>query len=180
MKNKLSSKQQQERDGWASYIERNGEYENVADPSSISMIHSSKHPIVRDKYGNIHLYPLGQFNPVYARPSIHFTTEAPVQSHMLGKWDASENKIVSPLSSMINDNGLPANLYPLDTWWMRNPGQSLKISNASVIRPFKDYKAYSDELVSRGLIEPGKMAPVMMIDPKQKIFYIWLNLNIVL
>ena len=168
MNDRASSAKQKEMDELAEHQKQFGGYGDMADPSTIPMIHTSKYPIVRDKDGNINLYPLGQFNPKYARASVHFTEEAPVQSHLSGTWDSSETKVVSPLSSMISDNGLPANLYPLDSWWMRNPGQSVKLSNASVIRPFKDYKAYTEELVSRGLIEPGKMAPVIMTDPKTK------------
>jgi hypothetical protein len=144
---------------------------NVADQSSVPVIHSTKYPIMRDKKGNVILYPHAYHNSGmsdYSRASTHFTLEDTVKSHLFGSWDNTQNKIVSPLSSMIKDNGVPYNLNSVDTWWMKNPGQSMKISNSSVITPYTNSSAYTDELIKRGLLKPGKMPPVMAIDPTTK------------
>jgi len=144
----------------------------IADPSTVPVIHSTKFPIIRDKSGNVVLNTYGDHNmgtdQAYPRASLHFTLEAPVQSHLFGQWAPTQNKIVSPLNSMIADNGLPYNLNSTDTWWMRNPGQALKISNSSVIKPFTDMIAYRKELISRGLIDPSKLTPLVAVDPATK------------
>jgi hypothetical protein len=143
-----------------------------ADPKSLPMIHSTKFPITRDKDGNIILNPYSDHNIgtdiALPRASLHFTLEDSVKSHLYGSWGPLEKKIVSPLSSMIKDNGMPYNLNSTDTWWMRNPGQSLKISDASVIHPFSNQKMYTEELIKRGLIKNGEMVPLVISDPATK------------
>lgn len=141
----------------------------IADPSQVPMIHSTQYDIVRDKNGDILLYPNAHYGANdYARATTHFTAEAPVQSHLYGNWASTNKKIFSPLSSMINDNGLPSNLRSIDSWWTTNPGQPLRLSNASVTIPFTDSKSYMEELVKRGLATSGKMPPIMAVDPNTK------------
>jgi hypothetical protein len=140
----------------------------VANPEMVSVIHSSKHPLTRDGSGNIIMRPTGQYDQTIPRASIHFTLEDVVKSHMFGAWRPNEQKIVASLSSMINKNGLPYNLNPTDTWWMRSPGQDLAIPNAAIISPYTNSAQYSAELVRRGLLEPGKMPPIMAVDTAKK------------
>jgi TP901 family phage tail tape measure protein len=142
------------------------------EPQNVPVIHSTKYPVVRDKNGNVVLHTYGDQNigtdVAYPRASLHFTLEDTVKSHMQGQWDSAQNKIVSRLSTMIDDSGLPYQLNSTDTWWMRNPGQPLKISDASVIKPFTNYSSYADELISRGLMKAGDDTPIMAIDTKTK------------
>jgi hypothetical protein len=146
--------------------------EGPIDISNVPTIHSTSYPIVRDKAGNITLRPLGDYNrgsdKSYPRASLHFTLEDTVKSHLFGQWGTAQKKIVSPLSSMIKDNGLPYQLNSTDTWWMRNPGQPLTISNASVISPYTDSALYAKELIKRGLIKAGQPVPLVASDPGKK------------
>jgi TP901 family phage tail tape measure protein len=136
----------------------------IADARKVSVIHSTKYPIQRDSAGNIVLRPLANYDKNIPRASLHFTLEDTVKSHMFGQWDDTQKKIVAPLSSMMDSNGLPYNLNVTDTWWMRGPGQDLKIPGASVISPYTDSSVYVKELIKRGLLQPGKMPPVMAVD----------------
>jgi TP901 family phage tail tape measure protein len=155
-----------------------------ADSSQVPTIHSTKFPAIRDADGNIVLYPYGHYNVgktqkldsegniiqpgAYPRASLHFTLEDTVKSHMMGKWDEEQAKIVSPLSSMIGSNGKPYNLNSTDTWWMRSPGEGLTIPNPAIIRPYKDATKYKEELVKRGLITADQDAPLLVVDHKTK------------
>lgn len=164
--NKLSDKYKEVSDNFMA------DYGEEADISSVPVIHSTKYPVVRNPDGSISLQTAAQHRILgkspYPRPSIHFTLEAPVQSHVYGSWADANNKIVTNLSSMIDNNGLPYNLNPTDTWWMKKPGELLKISNASVIRPFDNMKKYAEELIKRNLLKPGEKPPVMAVDPISK------------
>jgi hypothetical protein len=138
-------------------------------PNDVVAIHSTKHQIVKDKDGNILLYPGGNM-PGYeaSRASQHFTLEAPVKSHLFGQWSELEQKIVSPFNSMINDNGVPNAINATDTWWLRNPGEALKISNYSIVTPFNDATSYRNELLRRKLIGPNDPVPPLINDINSK------------
>jgi TP901 family phage tail tape measure protein len=144
---------------------------DIADPSKISAIHSTSHEIVRDKKGNIILRPAGEYLSNTSRGSVHFSLEDTVKSHLYGQWANTNKKIVSPLSDMMKNNGMPYNINSTDTWWMRNPGESLKISNAAVVSPYTDLGKYTEELVQRGLFTPkpnNMMPPEMVVDKINK------------
>jgi TP901 family phage tail tape measure protein len=143
------------------------------DFQDIAAIHNSKYPIVRDAKGNITIHPAGYHemgsmtrNYPYSRSSVHFTLEAPVKSHNQGKFSSKDNTIVTKLSSIIDDSGLPMILNATDTWWMKNVGEGIKLSKASVVRPITSKTQYLLELEKRGLISPGKKVPVITVDPK--------------
>jgi TP901 family phage tail tape measure protein len=139
----------------------------VADPRRVPAIHSTKYPIIRDKDGKIVLKPSGAYDQTNARSSLHWTLGGTVQSHMFGKWDGVNRKIVTPLSSLMQSGRLD-NLNPIDTWLLRNPGEALKLDDASVISPFTDVSAYQKELLNRGLIKNDKLLPLIAIDNAAK------------
>jgi hypothetical protein len=147
--------------------------EDFTSPSNVAVIHSTKYPVNRNTDGSIDLFANAdkteKYLPDYSRNSIHFTLEDIVKSHMQGTWPLANNKIVTPLSSMLANNGAPQNLLPIDTWWMRSPGEPLRISDSSVIRPFPNMQQYKDELIKRGLYDegiPGSSLPIIAVDPK--------------
>jgi TP901 family phage tail tape measure protein len=140
---------------------------SVANPRKVPAIHSTKYPIVRDKDGKIVLRPSGAYDATNARSSVHWTLGGTVQSHMFGKWDGVNKKIVTPLSSLMRSGTLD-NLNPIDTWVLKNPGKALKLDDASVISPFTDVSAYQKELLNRGLMRDGKLAPLMAVDNSTK------------
>jgi TP901 family phage tail tape measure protein len=144
---------------------------DIEDFEDITAIHSTKFPVIRDANGNVTIQPYGYqnlgTNKSVPRASVHFTLEAPVkQVGVEGNWAASNNVIVSKLSSIIDKNGLPYRLGGTDTFFMRSPGQGLTLSDASVIRPITSKKQYSLELKNRGLITAGERMPIITMDPK--------------
>jgi len=139
----------------------------VADPRRVPAIHSTKYPIVRDKDGKIVLKPLGAHDKNQARSSIHWTLGGTVQDHLFGTWSPNNKKIVTPLSSLMK-SGTMDNLNPIDTWLLKNPGESLKLDNASVISPFTDPLAYQKELLNRRIIKNNKLVPLIAADNDTK------------
>ena len=137
----------------------------VANPRTVPAIHSSKYPVVRDENGNIILKPGGAYDG--ARSSLHWTLGGTVQSHMFGQWAAANQKIVTPLSNLMKSGTLD-NLNPIDTWLLKNPGESLKLDDASVITPFTDQLAYQKELLNRGIIRNDKLVPIIATDNATK------------
>jgi hypothetical protein len=142
--------------------------EGPVDPASVPVIHSTGYSVTRDKNGDVILNPYGDFNigtdKAVPRGSLHTTLYAPVESHLMGQWDASQTRIVSSLENMTQANGLPYNVNATDTWWQVNPGQGLTVPNPSIIRSFKDSKAYREELIRRGLLQPTEMTPPLSVD----------------
>jgi TP901 family phage tail tape measure protein len=137
----------------------------VAEPRTVPAIHSTKYPIVRDENGKIVLQPGGAYGG--ARSSLHWTLGGTVQSHMFGQWAAANQKIVTPLSNLMKSGTLD-NLNPIDTWLLKNPGESLKLDDASVITPFTDQLAYQKELLNRGIIRNDKLVPLIATDNATK------------
>lgn len=57
---------------------------------------------------------------VALRLTTHWTTNHKVSSHMMGNWEGSPYTILSPGKKMVEANGIPLNLYPIDTFWNHN------------------------------------------------------------
>jgi TP901 family phage tail tape measure protein len=146
------------------------------DPSQVTMIHSTKFPVIRDKAGNILLNAYGHHNRLHPDPtkrvpraSIHLTAEDTVKGdHLGGSWSNEQTKIVTSLADLMKDNGLPYNLHAVDTWWMLNPGQALKIANGITVRTSKNEMQYAADLIKRGLIKPGDNVPLIANDAASK------------
>lgn len=71
----------------------------------------------------------------YLRNTCHITLNHKVQSHYGGKWDLKPVTIISPFELMLEANGNPTVIQENDTWWTRNPGETLKFPQASIVRP---------------------------------------------
>jgi TP901 family phage tail tape measure protein len=143
------------------------------DPAGVTVFHATPYPVVRDADGSINILSQGSHNlgvhSSVPRPSVHTTLEAPVAPHMAMQMTGNENFVISRLSTMIKDNDVPRYINPTDTWWLKNPGQALKFSDASVVRPFTSKRIYDEELIKRGLGPVGtNSTPVIAVDPKTK------------
>jgi len=72
------------------------------------------------------------------RNSVHVALNHKVVSHMYGSWDNAGYVIVSPFESMVGANGVPTVLNTVDTWWTRDPGESLIFPDAVLVAPGGD------------------------------------------
>lgn len=69
------------------------------------------------------------------RNSVHTALNHKVAGHMYGSWGDAGYVIISPFESMMKANGVPTALNTVDTWWSRNPGESLNFPDATIVRP---------------------------------------------
>jgi TP901 family phage tail tape measure protein len=146
------------------------DFGDAANPKDVPIFHQTKHTVIRDRKGNVHLLPHGYYDRRPARASLHFTTHAPVNTqpnHFGGNWSGAETIIVSDLESMMKNNGLPYAMNSYDTWWMKFH-KKMKIENPSIIRQTDNVESHTNELIKRGLIKKGETAPLLMEDAKTK------------
>jgi hypothetical protein len=159
--------------------------EELLNPRALLAIRSTNNPIERNAAGRIVLNPAGKYLDAAsdggARSTIHFTIQDLVDSHFWGDWPITNQKIVAPLKSMIDEAGLPAGMNPNDTWWSRSPGQGLQMpSNTRVITTFSDdlpyprnQQGYLEELARRNLVPPGQTTPLFAVDSaRQEILHL--------
>jgi len=108
----------------------------------VAFVHSTKYDVDRNEKGVVILrshahHSQNDENP-YPRATLHFTTNAEVESHLFGQWIKSNRLIVTRGQSIIDANGLPARMNTIDTYWSVNPGQPLLLEGASVVEPKSD------------------------------------------
>lgn len=74
-------------------------------------------------------------NWTYLRNTCHISLNHKVRSHLGGNWNLTPFTIIAPFELMLQANGNPTAIDELDTWWVRNPGETLKFPNASLVEP---------------------------------------------
>ncbi|HUD03259.1 MAG TPA: hypothetical protein VMR51_00480 [Patescibacteria group bacterium] len=57
---------------------------------------------------------------VSLRLTSHWTLNHKVTSHMMGNWEGAPYTILAPGKQMVEINGAPTDLYPIDTFWTRS------------------------------------------------------------
>lgn len=67
------------------------------------------------------------------RNTVHVSLNHRVSAHEFGSWSQMGYVILAPLDKMINENGLPESLDPVDSWWTRSPGEPLRFPDATLI-----------------------------------------------
>jgi hypothetical protein len=141
------SKQRIESEKQEKFNSDNKEYYDGIEPltwGEVAFVHSTKYGIDRDEQGNVILRPHAHHsvktgNP-YPRATLHFTTNAEVESHLFGSWSGSNMLIVTNGQAIVDENGEPAKMNSIDTYWSVNPGQALKLDGASIVDPRPDLK----------------------------------------
>lgn len=110
--------------------------EEIFDPSTLVVVHATKYQPSIDKDGNA-IIPttFDATGGKIPRNSIHTTLNHKVQGHMYGSWGNAGYVVISPLTQMMEKNGVPDILNTVDTWWSRNPGEQLNFPNATVVSP---------------------------------------------
>lgn len=71
----------------------------------------------------------------YVRNTVHVYLNSRVEGHMGGHWDKTPYTLISPIKSMLVENGNPSSIDFYDTWWVRNPGELLRFPSASIVKP---------------------------------------------
>ncbi len=73
----------------------------------------------------------------YVRNTVHVSLNHKVVSHMEGKWDTAPYVLLSPMKDVVQASGKPESDQEWDTWWVLNPGETLKFPNGILVQPGK-------------------------------------------
>lgn len=73
----------------------------------------------------------------YVRNTVHVSLNHKVVSHMMGKWNTAPYVLISPMREVVQASGLPESDEEWDTWWVLNPGETLKFPNGILVEPGK-------------------------------------------
>jgi len=142
----------------------------VPNINAITAFRKTPYSVTREPNGDVLVYAGGQYRPEVARPSSHWTVSGPIENHGFNTFGGpSQTIIVAGLKNLIDNNGMPYNLMTNDTFWTRNPGEPLRVSDAILVRsnPPAEHAA---ELSRRGIIQPGQNVPPVVFDDALKEF----------
>jgi hypothetical protein len=105
----------------------------------LALVHSTSYDIQHDEDGNLILRTAGQQrDDRYPRASLHFTLNSRVGDVMGNgqqqKWADANKLIVANFKDVIDaSHTLPNRMAGMDTWFMLNPGEALKLPGALVV-----------------------------------------------
>ena len=99
-------------------------------------VHATKFKPLKKEDGSYEVRTTGDATGFeFVRNTIHVSLNHKVVSHMMGKWDQAPYVLISPMNQIVDVNGLPVSDQEWDTWWTRNPGETLKFPNAILVEP---------------------------------------------
>jgi hypothetical protein len=105
----------------------------------LALVHSTSHEVQRDEDGTVVLRTLGQLrDDRYPRASLHFTLNSRVGDMYANgqkqEWSDANKIIVANFKRVIDaSHTLPNRMAGMDTWFMLNPGETLKLPDALVV-----------------------------------------------
>ncbi|MFZ4514806.1 MAG: hypothetical protein ACOYN3_00645 [Acidimicrobiia bacterium] len=126
----------------------------AAQAGDFAVVHATRFAPERDASGAVILRPTFAATG-YGRSSLHFTLNHVVSSHLYGQWDDAGYVILAKLPDVIAANGRPENLFGVDTWWTCNPGETLRIPNAVVVRGDLDAPLFGQEVRNEIVYKSG-------------------------
>lgn len=109
------------------------------DPKELVCVHATSY--LPQAGPNGELYVKTKFDSTgrdIPRNTVHTSLNHKVEGHVYGSWEGTSYTIIAPFAKMMEVNGVPAMLNTVDTYWTRNPGESLTFPNATLIMPGKD------------------------------------------
>ena len=87
-------------------------------PENIYLINRSNESIHNFSKGKlVWKYPITYQGDSYRRFTNHWSFIEPVKSHMGGGWDTAPTTMLYPYKQAVYDNGFPANINIMDTYW---------------------------------------------------------------
>lgn len=109
------------------------QYEDISEKDLIC-VHSTNYKPRQDENGNYYVITTSDaLDGATVRNSVHVSLNHKVTAHFFGSWNNQPYIILSPFQEMLGSNGNVEILNPVDTWWIRNPGESLKFPSATLI-----------------------------------------------
>ena len=95
-----------------------GEGTTTIAPENIYLINRSNESVHNFSKGKlVWKYPITYQGDSYRRFTNHWSFIEPVKSHMGGGWDTAPTTMLYPYKQAVYDNGFPANINIMDTYW---------------------------------------------------------------
>ncbi|NTU73626.1 hypothetical protein HGB07_05685 [Candidatus Roizmanbacteria bacterium] len=67
--------------------------------------------------------------------SVHTALQHKVTANTGGDWGEADFTLISPFESLVSSNGLPQVLFPVDTYWVQDPGKPFTFSDGTLVEP---------------------------------------------
>lgn len=129
-KRKIQEKENVKDEAW---LMSKYQLENIADVDKKVCVHATDYKPVFSKSG-YEVKTLGDATDFkFLRNTVHVSLDHKVVSHTAGNWQERKYVIISPFKDMISINGKPIVTVEHDTYWGRNPGESLKFPNGILV-----------------------------------------------
>lgn len=112
-------------------------YDREVDPSygykDISLVHLTGNLPTVNKFTGQKRIDSSFDNGRVNRNSVHFAQNHSVESHSYGGWDSMPFAVVAPLDKMVELNGNPSSVKPIDTWFEARPGEGAMLPEGTIL-----------------------------------------------
>lgn len=111
--------------------------ENTAkpfDPKELACVHATRYMPLVNEAGQYQIQTTSDAtdNALF-RNTIHFTLNHKVGAHGGGSWAEAGVVLISPFEKMMQQNGKPAVLNTVDTFWAQNPGTPITLPSETLM-----------------------------------------------
>ena len=107
-------------------------------PDAMCVVHTTQYAPKINEDGSVEIQTTSDATDYELfRNTIHTTLNHKVAGHSSGNWDGARYTIVGDFNEVMEENGVPASLNTVDTWWTRAPDETLKIPNAMLVMPLE-------------------------------------------
>lgn len=111
--------------------------ENTAkpfDPKELACVHATRYMPQMNEAGQYQIQTTSDATDnVSFRNTIHFTLNHKVGAHSGGSWSEAGIVLISPFEKMMEQNGKPAVLNTVDTFWAQNPGTPITLPQETLL-----------------------------------------------
>lgn len=110
--------------------------DNALNPEGLVVVHATRYRPVINEDGSVSIPSSYQATEGrYPRSTVHFTLNHKVTGHTEGNWDDTGYAVIAPFNDIVAQEGPPAMLHVVDTFWPTNAKAPLRLPNAVVIMP---------------------------------------------
>lgn len=111
--------------------------ENTAepfDPKELACVHATRYMPERSAAGQYQIKTTSDATDNASfRNTIHFTLNHKVGAHSGGSWSDAGVVLISPFEKLMEQNGKPAVLNLVDTYWAQNPGTPITLPEETLL-----------------------------------------------
>lgn len=93
----------------------------------------------------------------FPRATLHTTLNHTVESHMWGNWDNKDYVLIADFEDVLAANGSPKSLNGADTWWSRDPGETMQFPAGTLVAPGGDQDELMHEVKGKSTYKSEKI-----------------------